>query len=131
MNKPWTSYDIEVLLKYIREKRSLEYISKKQNRPLLTIRSKLKSIAANMYFKDNISFEKIYEITGVSKESIILIPSRNVDIPDIQETSSIEQEAFEYKMICDHIISTFKICANIAKNIHTLSNASQSLTEEP
>jgi hypothetical protein len=129
MNKPWTSYDIEVLLKYIREKRSLEYISKKQNRPLSSIRSKLKSIAATMYFKDNISFEIIYETTGISKESIILIPSRNIEIPDIPP-SCIEQEAFEYKMICDHIISTFKICANIAKNIHTLSNASRSLTEE-
>ena len=137
MNRPWTTYDIELLLRYVHEKRSFNYISKKQNRSASMIRSKLKSIAANMYFKDNVSFEKIYEITGISKETIIVTPKQNEEAPDkynyitITRPSSpynspivifTKEDPFDYKRRCEDLIKTFKVCAQIAKDIQKIPN---------
>jgi hypothetical protein len=138
MNRPWTAYDIDLLLRYIHEKRSFNYISKKQNRPLSTIQSKLKSIAAKMYFKDNVSFEKIYEITGISKETIIVTPKPIKEAPDEYNYITItrplspynnplviftREDPFDYERRCEELICTFKTCAKIARSINKIPNA--------
>lgn len=70
--RPWSQEDITTLLKQTQAKKSIEEIAKKQNRSVSNIRSRLKAIAANMYLKEKMPFEKIQEITGVQKSALVI-----------------------------------------------------------
>ena len=72
LNKSWTKDDIDLVLKQVREKRSTDEIAKRLNKSVSDIKSRLKAIAADMYLKDNLSYEKIHEITGIEKDAYIL-----------------------------------------------------------
>jgi len=72
LNRPWSQEDITTLLKQTQAKKSIEDIAKKQKRSVSNIRSRLKAIAANMYLKDKMPFEKIQEITGIQKSALII-----------------------------------------------------------
>lgn len=76
LNKLWTENEIKVVLTQAGNKRSPEEIAKKLNRSVSDIRSRLKSIAANMYINDKIPYEQIHEQTGVEKNTLILTPSK-------------------------------------------------------
>lgn len=141
MNRAWNASDTDILLKYIREGKSVEYISKKQNRYIHSIRSKLKSIAAELYLKNGMPYDQIYSATGISKEAIIIakppvsdekledFPEEYICIEITRPPSPVSpvkiitpKEEFEYKTICDHLISTFKICASIANQIAEINH---------
>jgi len=67
------SYDETIdLLTQAKARRSPEEISKKLNRSVSQIRSRLKTIAADMYWKDKIAYENIYELTGVDKAAFVI-----------------------------------------------------------
>jgi hypothetical protein len=72
LNRPWSQEDITTLLKQTQAKKSIEDIAKKQKRSVSNIRSRLKAIAANMYLKDKMPFEKIQEITGIQKSALVI-----------------------------------------------------------
>ena len=78
----WTPVDITRLLDYIKKKKSLEDISRKEKRSVLSIQSKLKEIAVNLYFNKNISYAKVEEITGIQKESLVVKRIKHVNIPE-------------------------------------------------
>jgi len=67
------SYDETIdLLTQAKARRSPEEISKKLNRSVSQIRSRLKTIAADMYWKDKMAYENIYELTGVDKTAFVI-----------------------------------------------------------
>jgi len=72
----WTQEEIQMALTQIKNKRTPEDIAKRLNRPVSDIRSKLKTIAADMYIKGNLSYNEIHEQTGVEKNSVVISPSR-------------------------------------------------------
>ena len=136
--KLWTEGEIKLVLAQAENKRTPEEIAKKLNRSVLEVRSRLKSIAANMYLIDKMPYEKIHELTGVEKNTFILTPSKvkheasedavlDVSIYDFPEdkptvivspeiTVSLESP-FSVKSICEQlstpIISSFSILAKI------------------
>jgi hypothetical protein len=62
MNSAWTQSEIENALKMIKEKKSIEEIARRYDRSAPSVYSKLKWIAADMYFNENIPFDKIEEL---------------------------------------------------------------------
>jgi len=144
--KTWNNDEIQSLLKQIKARRSIQEIAIKTNRTEFDIRSKLKSIAADMYLKNKGSYEQIQEITGVEKDRLILKSSslRNVYVNDdetvidmsiynIPEDSDIEMipiedvitsvsdSPFSIKSFCNHIstpiLSAFNSCSRYASTI--------------
>ena len=79
MNSAWTQSEIENALKMIKEKKSIEEIARRYDRSAPSVYSKLKWIAADMYFNENIPFDKIEELTGIKKKSIVLTAKGEVD----------------------------------------------------
>lgn len=75
LNKSWTQDEIQIALTQIKNKDSPENIAKKLNRQVSDIRSKLKAIAADMYIKGDISYDKIHEATGVEKNTLVITSS--------------------------------------------------------
>jgi len=135
MNRSWNEYDTEKLLKNIREGKTIDSISKKEGRSVHSIRSKLKSIAADLYLKHGLPYDQIFTYTGISKESIIIAPipvtiDKLNDFPEdcniiditrpqtpVSETviQTYKEEEIHYKSICEHLIATFRICADLTK----------------
>jgi len=79
MNHAWTQSEIDTALKMIKEKKSIEEIARRQERSAPSVYSKLKWIAADMYFNQKIPFDKIEELTGIKKKSIVLAAKTQVD----------------------------------------------------
>lgn len=99
-NSLW-SYDETIeLLTQAKARRSPEEISKKLNRSVSQIRSRLKTIAADMYMKDKMAYENIYELTGVDKNAFVISSSTykhtNVSI-DVE--MGLPQDAFKDDII--------------------------------
>lgn len=108
LNKSWTQEEIDTALTQIKNKRTPEDIAKKLNRPVSDIRSKLKTIAADMYMKDNIPYDEIHEATGVEKDTVVLSPSRfrhnTIDNYSDDEVA-INVSIYEFPEECDTIIN--------------------------
>jgi len=141
MNKPyrilnakkltWTQDEIQFTLTQIKNKRTPEDIAKKLNRPVSDIHSKLKTIAADMYMKGNLSYDEIHEATGVEKNSVVISPSRfrhntpdhssddevaiNVSIYDFPEKV---ESSFSPRSICEYISTPIlSTCSMLTKII--------------
>jgi DNA-binding Lrp family transcriptional regulator len=143
---PWTKDEIQIALDYIKIKKTTDELAKKLNRTPGDVRSKMKSLAADMYLKD-ISYDRIHEITGVKKDTLILTPSSvrmnefsddehvvvDISIYEFPETSeevskndeidefdvivSIESP-FSLRSICQHISTPIlSTCSILAKAI--------------
>jgi DNA-binding Lrp family transcriptional regulator len=99
-NNLW-SYDETIeLLTHAKAKRSPEEISKKLNRSVSQIRSRLKTIAADMYIKDKIAYENIYELTGVDKSAVIINSSTYIHTNTSNDLEmGIPQDAFKDDII--------------------------------
>jgi len=137
--KNWSQEEIQIALSQIKNKRTTEDIAKKLNRPVSDIRSKLKTIAADMYIKGNLSYDEIHQATGVEKNSLVLSPSRfrhntpdqcsddevaiNVSIYDFPEESDTMvnkpvEIPFSPRSICEYISTPiFSTCSRFAKII--------------
>jgi len=81
MNHMWTQSEIDNALKMIKEKKSIDEIARRQERSAPSVYSKLKWIAADMYFNQKIDFDKIEELTGIKKNTIVLTAKGQAD-PD-------------------------------------------------
>ena len=68
----WTDEDSQLLLKYVGSKKKIEEIARLQKRTVATIESKLKTLAANMYFNEHLPYDVIEEKTGIKKESLLV-----------------------------------------------------------
>ena len=68
----WTDDDTSLLLKYIGSKKKIEEIARLQKRSVAMIESKLKTIAAKMYFNEHLPYDEIEEKTGIKKDSLVV-----------------------------------------------------------
>jgi hypothetical protein len=76
----WTPVDVNRLLDHINKNKTLEEISKKERRPISSIQTKLKEIAADLYFNKNMKYDRVQEITGIPKEALLV--KRRAVIPE-------------------------------------------------
>jgi hypothetical protein len=67
----WKPED-KILLNYIHSGKTIEEIARIQKQSVGSIESRLKKIAACLYFKDNMSYEKVEELTGIKKNKLIV-----------------------------------------------------------
>jgi hypothetical protein len=93
----WAPVDIERILDHIKNKKSLEEISKREKRTIPNIQSKLKEIAADLYFNKNMEYDKVEEITGIEKSTLLVkrikverIKVETCGSPKIPEVQPIE-----------------------------------------
>lgn len=118
MNNAWTQSEIDNALRMIKEKKSIEEIARRQERSAPSVYSKLKWIAADMYFNQKIPFDKIEELTGIKKNSIVLGAKAQVDpeeevvldikpspslIPNIPTYSVSTESPFTLDTFCNEI----------------------------
>ena len=118
MNNAWTQSEIDNALRMIKEKKSIEEIARRQERSAPSVYSKLKWIAADMYFNQKIPFDKIEELTGIKKNSIVLSAKAQVDpeeevvldikpspslIPNIPTYSVSTESPFTLDTFCNEI----------------------------
>ena len=61
-----------ILLNHVHSGKTFEEIARIQKQPVGNIESRLKAIAARLYFKENLPYEKVEEITGIKKEEIVV-----------------------------------------------------------
>jgi hypothetical protein len=118
MNHLWTQSEIDNALKMIKEKKSIEEIARRQERSAPSVYSKLKWIAADMYFNQKIDFDKIEELTGIKKNTIVLTAKGQTDpdeeividvkpsptlIPNIPTYSVSTESPFTLDTFCNEI----------------------------
>jgi len=108
LNKSWTQEEIQMALTQIKNKRTPEDIAKKLNRPVSDIRSKLKTIAADMYMKNNIPYDEIHEATGVEKNTLVISPGsvRNNTLDDHSDDDQedLNISIYDFPEDCDTMI---------------------------
>ena len=145
LNTQWTQNEITSVLKLLKEKKSIDDIAKRHNKPPFNVKSLLKTLAATMYTRDNMSFDEIYQITGVQKSALIVSPSGlkdKMEIPlqedyvaiemgyispdpsDSQDRPLVnipEDSPFNVTSICEHIstplIETFSTCSTLLSGL--------------
>jgi len=103
LNKSWTQDEIQIALNQVKDNRSPDDIAKKLNRPATEVRSKLRAIAADMYIRDNMPYNKVQEITGVEKNSFILSPGVLRREPDTLDKEHVTVDISIYKFDEDDI----------------------------
>ena len=72
MLKPWTTEDTQNLLRHVSSKKKVDEIARLQKRTVASVESKLKSIAANLYFNEHLPYEEVEAKTGIKKEALIV-----------------------------------------------------------
>ena len=139
LNTQWTQNEITSVLKLLKEKKSIEDIAKRHSRPPFNVKSLLKTLAATMYVRDNMSFEDIYQITGVEKSARVVSPSGlkdKMEIPHEDDFVAIEMgyiesdrplvnipddSPFNVSSICENIstplIETFSTCSTLLSSL--------------
>jgi hypothetical protein len=72
MIRPWTPDDTQALLRHVSSKKNVGEIARLQRRTVASVESKLKSIAASLYFNEHLPYEEVEAKTGIKKESLIV-----------------------------------------------------------
>jgi len=85
----WTKEETDILLNHISQKKPLKAFSDKYKRTDASIKSRLKIVAAEMYFKDNTPFDIIQKVTGIDKSEIII---RKVAATRLEEPIQVLKE---------------------------------------
>jgi hypothetical protein len=62
----------KILLNHIHSGKTFEEIARIQKQPIGCVESRLKTIAAKLYFKDNMPYEEVEGITGIKKDTLIV-----------------------------------------------------------
>jgi hypothetical protein len=83
MNTVWTDTD-QKMLQLISVKKSIEEIAKVQKRSVSTINSRLKVLAADMYFNQKMPYEQVEARTGIKKD-ILLVRRQKIQISEDKE----------------------------------------------
>jgi len=89
MNQPkWTTNRVSIMLKHIKDKKTLAEISILEGISIASIQTKLKAIAVDMYFNEQMPYEHVENITGIKKEEIVV--PRNKRNPSVSGVSKDE-----------------------------------------
>lgn len=75
-SRVWTYDETQCLLQYVGSKKKIDEIAKLQKRTVASVESKLKAIAANMYFNEHLCYDEIEAKTGIKKENLIIKRTR-------------------------------------------------------
>jgi hypothetical protein len=70
--RPWTPGDTKSLLQQVSSKKKVDEIARLQKRTITSVESKLKSIAANLYFNEQLPYEEVEEKTGIKKDALLV-----------------------------------------------------------
>jgi hypothetical protein len=70
--RPWTPDDTKTLLQQVSLRKRVDEIARLQKRTVASIESKLKSIAANLYFNEQLPYEEVEEKTGIKKDALLV-----------------------------------------------------------
>ena len=70
--RPWTPDDTKALLQQVSSRKKLDEIARLQKRTVASVESKLKSIAANLYFNEQLPYEEVESRTGIKKDALIV-----------------------------------------------------------
>jgi len=108
-SRVWTYDETQSLLQYAGSKKKIDEIAKLQKRTVASIESKLKSIAANMYFNEHISYDEVEAKTGVKKEDLIIKRTRmelSGSPKDLSEDKAVPISAPDRMVIPIQIISS-------------------------
>jgi len=70
--RPWTTDDTKALLQQVSSRKKVDEIARLQKRTVASIESKLKSIAANLYFNEQLPYEEVEEKTGIKKDALLV-----------------------------------------------------------
>jgi len=82
----------ERLLQLISVKKSIEEIAKVQKRSVSSIKSRLKVLAADMYFNQKIPYDQVEARTGIKKD-IIIIKRQKIPVISEDKEPKVEPEA--------------------------------------
>lgn len=104
LNKSWTKEEIQLALSEVKNKKSPEDIAKKLSRPVSEVRSKMKTIAAEMYLVKKVPYDQIHEATGVEKNTLIISSSTyryynlevSSDMEDDIEANTVNASIYEF-----------------------------------
>jgi len=89
----------KVLLNHIHSGKTFEEIARIQKQPVGCVESRLKKIAACLYFKDNMPYEKVEKITGIKKD--ILIVKRSQKSSEMTGMPKIDAREAEHEPIAE------------------------------
>ena len=70
--RPWTPDDTKALLEQVSSKKKMDEIARLQKRTVASVESKLKTIAANLYFNEQLPYEEVEERTGIKKNALVV-----------------------------------------------------------
>ena len=132
----WAPVEVIRLLNHIKNNRSLEDISKRENRSIQSIQAKLKDVAVDLYFNKNMSYNRVEEITGIQKEEILVKrqkpvvklsnnPKLNGSPKELQVTQIIPvahelrlstENPFSIESLSTLILSSINICLLASKS---------------
>ena len=88
----WKEEDIKQLLEDIKNKLSHEEIANKHERTIGGIRSRIRELAADYYFNNELSVDKIQKYTGISLEEIADSISKRQWRMDNRKTPSVKKD---------------------------------------
>uniref|UniRef100_A0A6C0ANI0 Uncharacterized protein n=1 Tax=viral metagenome TaxID=1070528 RepID=A0A6C0ANI0_9ZZZZ len=78
-SRVWTDNDTQLLLKYTSSKKKIEDIARIQKRTVGNIETKLKSIAAKLYFNEQLPYDQVEALTGIKKD-VLIIKRKSVNV---------------------------------------------------
>jgi len=70
--RPWTPDDTKALLQQVSYRKKVDEIARLQKRTVASVESKLKSIAANLYFNEQLPYEEVESRTGIKKDALLV-----------------------------------------------------------
>ena len=70
--RPWTPDDTKALLQQVSLRKRVDETARLQKRTVTSVESKLKSIAANLYFNEQLPYEEVEEKTGIKKDALLV-----------------------------------------------------------
>jgi hypothetical protein len=98
IGKPWTDEDVLKLLKNIKQKKSHDEIAKEHCRTIGGITSRLRQIATDYYFENELPIKDISKYTGLSSDEISdAISKRQWRMDNADKISQNKKDAKEAK----------------------------------
>jgi hypothetical protein len=98
IGKPWTDEDVLKLLKNIKQKKSHDEIAKEHCRTIGGITSRLRQIATDYYFENELPIKDISKYTGLSSDEISdAISRRQWRMDNADKISQNKKDAKEAK----------------------------------
>lgn len=120
IGRAWTDEEVVKLLALVRKKKTIEEIASEHERTRAGIKSRLREIAADYWFNNELPIEKIKKFTGLSENEIKY---------SIQRRTS-EQKTKEYAKMPNQLEAYTKSLSSEKSEIVELKNEIQLLKRE-